>query len=95
MFPQSNDDSVLERAQISKAVSSRLLSRAKTPQAGGQELRAALLHQQRRVTALEETVREAAMQDNGISRDLQKLDNLKGKPKHNKLHLGANPLVFN
>jgi len=79
VFPMSNDDSVVEKSQNSKAVSSRLHSRAKAPPSAGVDLRTSLLEQQRRVSALQGTVQEAMAYDNSISNQLKKLHNLGGE----------------
>lgn len=70
---------MVEKAQMSKAVSSRLLTRAKTPHIGGEHLRSNLQLQKEQVSTLEETVREAEVHDSTMSRQLERLDSLQGK----------------
>lgn len=76
VFPLTNEDSVIERAQNSKAVSIRLLSTAKTPLAGGESLREKLKKQQENIHTLENTIRETTLLDELNTNELQKAEDL-------------------
>lgn len=78
-YPGPYEDSLLEKANIAKADSSRLSSRANQQQKKVTTLQNSLKEQKNAVNILRETVRNAAQQDNSISQALQKLKNDKGE----------------
>lgn len=79
IFPQVNEDSIIEKSTISKSVSSRLASRAISHVNQGIDLRRKLELEKSAVDRLEETVRETGVADNNLAKELQKFEDLKGK----------------
>lgn len=80
--PGADQDSLVDQASIILADSTRLLNRAKQKASHIEELKLNLEEQKEEVKNVRNMLTEAAKADNGISRQLQKLDNKEGKVSH-------------
>jgi septal ring factor EnvC (AmiA/AmiB activator) len=80
--PSAEQDSLVDKASIILAGSTRLSSRGKQKASHVEELKLKLEEHKEEVKNVRDTLTEAAKADNVISRQLQKLDNREGETSH-------------
>ena len=78
IFPERNEDSIMEKSSSSKSVSARLIDSGISQVNQGLDLRRKLDFEKNAVNKLEETIRETGVADNNLVKDLQQYEDLRG-----------------